>query len=926
MAVVASNAQLRAMEDLLPQQEDLLYEEELARNPYNLKMWLRYIQARTEASPKRRYLLYERALRALPGSYKLWYGYLSERRLAVRGLRPDHSAYEALNNTFERSLVSMHKMPRIWLDYLQLLMEQRLVTRTRRTFDRALASLPITQHDRVWQLYLKFIHTPGIPVETAVRLYRRYLKLEPTHAEEYVAYLKAKGCWGEAARKLAELLNDDTFRSLEGKSKHTLWLELCDIVTKHPKEVAGMRVDAIIRGGIRRFTDEVGRLWTSLADYYIRRSMFEKARDVYEEGLCSVITVHDFSLIYDAYTQFEESLLSASMEQLAGEDEEEGGAEEGDDGTDFLLKDDGNDVDLRLARLEHLMNRRPELLSSVILRQNPHNVAEWHKRVKLFEGKPTKQILTYTEAVRTVDPDKATGKPHSLWCAFAKFYERHGDVPNARIIFQKATEARYKYVDDLAQVWCEWVEMELRHSNFKRALDIINRVLAPPQRPARMTQEEERALPVQERVYRNLKLHLMHTDLEESLGTRESTCAAYDRILDLRIATPQVILNYALFLTEQKAFEDAFKVYERGIALFKYPHVKDIWSAYLAAFVERYGGKKLERARDLYEQAIKDAPPQECKSLYLDYAKLEETHGLARHAMDIYGRALAAVPKDQRKSVLDVYVSRASDFFGIAKVREIYESAIEAEPPNDFSDEDVRELCTRYAALETKLGEIDRARAIYVHGSAVSHPDRAADYWAAWRAFEVRHGNEDTFKEMMRILRSVKVSFSHMQINSIVDAARITSRAEAEAGIGAAGAGGPGAKRAREGADAMAELEAEAVAAMGLGAAAGGAGTAGRTALSGFVSAGIIQQGGEKDGSAAGGQQQRKAAAAAANPEEIDIDADMDDEGGGGGEDMDVAEKAVPAGVYGSLAGLAAKGKDGVSDAGGEGAQKKRRT
>lgn len=38
----------------------------------------------------------------------------------------------------------------------------------------------------------KFIHMPDIPVETAVRLYRRYLKLEPTHAEEYVAYLKAK--------------------------------------------------------------------------------------------------------------------------------------------------------------------------------------------------------------------------------------------------------------------------------------------------------------------------------------------------------------------------------------------------------------------------------------------------------------------------------------------------------------------------------------------------------------------------------------------------------------------------------------------------------------------------------------------------------------------------------------------------------------
>ena len=37
---------------------------------------------------------------------------------------------------------------------------------------------------------------------------------------------------------------------------------------------------------------------------------------------------------------------------------------------------------------------------------------------------------------------QAIGKPHSLWCAFAKFYEKHGDVANARIIFDKATEVR----------------------------------------------------------------------------------------------------------------------------------------------------------------------------------------------------------------------------------------------------------------------------------------------------------------------------------------------------------------------------------------------------------------------------------------------------------------------------------------------------
>ena len=53
---------------------------------------------------------------------------------------------------------------------------------------------------------------------------------------------------------------------------------------------------------------------------------------------------------------------------------------------------------------------------------------------------------------------------------------------------------------------------------------------------------------MQGRLYRSLKLWSFYCDLEESLGTLESARAVYDRILDLRIATPQLVLNYALFL------------------------------------------------------------------------------------------------------------------------------------------------------------------------------------------------------------------------------------------------------------------------------------------------------------------------------------------------------------------------------------------
>ena len=103
-------------------------------------------------------------------------------------------------------------------------------------------------------------------------------------------------------------------------------------------------------------------------------------------------------------------------------------------------EEDDIEVELRLARFEDLMDRRPLLLNSVLLRQNPHNVAEWHKRVQLYDGKPHEIINTFTEAVQTVDPKLAIGKVHTLWVDFAKFYEKNNQLEDALIIFEKAVQ------------------------------------------------------------------------------------------------------------------------------------------------------------------------------------------------------------------------------------------------------------------------------------------------------------------------------------------------------------------------------------------------------------------------------------------------------------------------------------------------------
>ncbi|KAM5588424.1 hypothetical protein ABKV19_006720 [Rosa sericea] len=145
----------------------------------------------------------------------------------------------------------------------------------------------------------------------------------------------------------------------------------------------------------------------------------------------------------------------------------------------------------------------------------------------------------------------------------------------------------------------------------------------------------------------------LYVDLEESFGTLGSSRAVYERILNLRIAPIQIIINYASLLEEHKYFEDAFKVYEKGTQMFKYPHVKDIWVTYLSKFMKRYGGTQMERARALFEDAIKVAPSDAKKPLYLQFAKLEEDYGLAKRAMNVYHEAIEAVPKHDKLSVYE---------------------------------------------------------------------------------------------------------------------------------------------------------------------------------------------------------------------------------------------------------------------------------
>jgi pre-mRNA-splicing factor SYF1 len=131
--------------------------------------------------------------------------------------------------------------------------------------------------------------------------------------------------------------------------------------------------------------------------------------------------------------------------------------------------------------------------------------------------------------------------------------------------------------------------------------------------------------------------------------------------------------------------------------------------------------------------------------------------------MGVYDQACERVAPEDRKEMYTVYIERATERFGVTKTREIYEKAIASLP-----DKHVKDMIVRYAEMERKLGEIDRARHLLSYGCQFTDPRVDTAYWKLWHDFEAAHGNEDTYREMLRLRRSVSATAAQ---HSVVAAA-----------------------------------------------------------------------------------------------------------------------------------------------------------
>lgn len=747
--------------------EDVVYEQEVLRNQYELGPWLRYIEAKDKRPLAEQVFVLERAASALGRSYKVWKKYLDLARSTVGKLDSVRYAaeYEKINALYDRALVLLHKMPRIWTDYLEWLLLQRTkdVTSVREKFDAALQALPVTQHARIWPLFLDFANKSA-PRRTAQEVWNRYIVFDATAIEDCIDKMVELQFYDQAVELLVRILDDKDFESARGKSPFQLWEELAELLVSEGDSISmsGLEVERIIRAGIERYTDQKGRLYVQLATYWVNSGDMDRAVDVLEEGVTSAVTIRDFTQIFDAYVEFEETLIGKKMEQLEVDGEANGDAGPVDE----------TELDRLMASFEQLMDRRPFLINDVLLRQDPNSVVEWEKRVGLWGDNAEEVVNTYAKAIETIQPARANGKLSKLWINYARFYETHDDLETARVIFDKATKVSFKSVSELAKVWIAWAEMELRDNDFDQAVKVMEQATRGPKRSTVDFFDETRS--PQERLHKSMEVWSFYIDLVESVGELTEVRPLYDRVFELKIGTMATFVNFANLLEENGYYEDAFKVYERGVDLFSYPAAFELWNIYLRKAVDRKLG--VERLRDLFEQALEDCPARLCKPLYIMYGKLEEERGLVSNALKVYDRATRAVDDANRLEMYRYYVSRVVDNFGLPASRRIFQQAID-----NLNDSDANAIAQEFIRVEEKLGEIERARTLYGFASQFNNPETHADFWEKWQQFEVEFGSEETYKEMLRVKRSVRVQFEN---DSKAFAAEAANSPEAATGEG----------------------------------------------------------------------------------------------------------------------------------------------
>ena len=348
-------------------------------------------------------------------------------------------------------------------------------------------------------------------------------------------------------------------------------------------------------------------------------------------------------------------------------------------------------------------------------------------------------------------------RANQFWYKYTYMEEMLGNVAGARQVFE-----RWMQWEPEEQAWFSYIKMELRYKEVLRARQIYERfVMVHP--------EVRNWIRYDRRGIESVVVSKRRFQYEEEVMANP---ANYDAWFDY------------LRLVEEDDDLDAIRdVYERAIANVPPSLEKRHWRRYIYLWVyyalfEELVANDAERTRQVYRACLQVIPHKTFTfaKIWLMFAEFEVRQRDLVAARRVLGNAIGRCPKDK---VFHGYIELELQLREFDRCRTLYGKFLEHNPAN----------CTtwvKFAELETLLGDVDRARAVYE--LAVEQPllDMPEVLWKAYLDFEVGQEEWDNarnfYERLLDRTQHVKVwlSLAHFETtNSTADRARaVYQRAE----------------------------------------------------------------------------------------------------------------------------------------------------
>ncbi|XP_052275538.1 crooked neck-like protein 1 [Dreissena polymorpha] len=339
------------------------------------------------------------------------------------------------------------------------------------------------------------------------------------------------------------------------------------------------------------------------------------------------------------------------------------------------------------------------------------------------------------------------------WIKYAKFEEKNSYINSSRSIYERAVEyfGEDNMDEKLIIAFAKFEEGQKEHERarviYKYALDHL---------PKDKCQE----------IYKNYTVH------EKKFGSRTAIedVIVSKRRFQYEEEVKSNSLNYDAWFDYLRLLEDDGNVeqirdtYERAIANVPPAQEKRLWRRYIYLWInyalyEELETEDMDKTREVYKACLDIIPHKKFTfaKIWLLFAQFELRQKNLVNARKVMGVAIGKCPKNK---LFRGYIDMELQLREFERCRILYEKFLEFVPEN----------CTtwmKYAELETILGDVERARAIFELAIAQTKLDMPEVLWKAYIDFEIEHeefnNTRNLYKRLLQRTQHVKVWISYAQ-------------------------------------------------------------------------------------------------------------------------------------------------------------------